>query len=531
MPKLSPITQDLILRSKAYQQGMADANKKLKRFQGGSKRASASAAKLGRTIKQLGGIALGAAGIGGMAGLATSAMATANAVDRASKRLGLSTSEFQDFTNAAKAADIQVNVAEMGLQRFTRRLGEAQQGGGELLGTLEKYGVQLRDSNGEARTASAVLGDLSEVIKNAESPAERLRIAFKAFDSEGADLVRILSQGKTGLEEFVATGNREFGKFESGTIASLSRADAAIRAFKSRATIRVGELIAGEADGAAIKELGLRLMAVAGKFGGSLIDHLAALGNIIQAGIGGSFKFVATAFGDLLVGAVIRFRTALLEALQAAAEKGGVLVPGGLKNKLTVELIKARKAEADYRLMRSEKEQKGWKDFFNESITDQTNLSQEFETFWSDKADEQRSLLTAAQKASDAAKDAGKTLGEVLGTEGGESGVSTGPESNLSSGNPAAAMASGEKGSSVPFIGRQDGERLGDFFRRVEREKWRAEVAQRTDPIKSTFSSGNGGQSALGGTIGGMGMAGDGNSILERMLEQLKIIQEELTKG
>lgn len=321
MPKLSPITQDLILRSKAYQQGMADANKKLRRFDKRGQKASRVASTLGKNIRMVGAAALAAAGVGGLGSFITASISTANAIGRASHRLGLSVSEFQDFTNAAKAADIQTNVTEMGLQRFTRRLGEAQQGGGELLGTLQKYNIALRNSDGTARSATDVMGDLAEVIKNAESPAERLRIAFKAFDSEGADLVRILDQGREGLKEFVQTGNQEFGKFESGTVASLSRADAAIRKFKSKATIRVGELIAGEGNGAAAKILTAQLMGTVAKFSVGLLEVVIKLGKTIPTFIGGALEGVANKFGFSLEAVVLRFRIGFMRAANAVIMK------------------------------------------------------------------------------------------------------------------------------------------------------------------------------------------------------------------
>lgn len=260
-----------------------------KGFQTGIDKAKGSVNKFGRSITKISsriakmGLASASAAF---VLLSRSALQSANAVGRAADRLGVTTDEFQDFTNAAKAADIQTRAAEMGLQRFTRRLGEAQQGGGELKETLEKYNIAIRNSDGSARTATAVLGDLADAIKGAESPAEQLRIAFKAFDSEGADLVRILKDGEKGFKDFTRVGNEEFGRFEEGTIAALSRADKAIRAFKSRATIKVGELIAFEADGAAFKILGQKLNAAVGTFGLKLASQIIKAGLLIPKTIG-----------------------------------------------------------------------------------------------------------------------------------------------------------------------------------------------------------------------------------------------------
>lgn len=264
-----------------------------KAFQTGIDKAKKGVNKFGRSITKISS-RLAKMGLAGASAafvlFSRSALQSANAVGRAADRLGVTTDEFQDFTNAAKAADIQTRAAEMGLQRFTRRLGEAQQGGGELKDTLEKYNIAIRNSDGSARSATAVLGDLADAIQGAESPAEQLRIAFKAFDSEGADLVRILKDGEEGFKNFTKTGNEEFGRFEEGTIAALSRADKAIRAFKSRATIKVGELIAFEAGGAAFKILGEKLNAAVGAFGIQLASQIIKAGLLIPKTIGAGFE-------------------------------------------------------------------------------------------------------------------------------------------------------------------------------------------------------------------------------------------------
>ena len=90
----------------------------------------------------------------------------------------------------------------MAMQRFSRRLGEAQQGTGELKQTLIDYGIAVRNVDGSSRSVDAVLNDFANTIQNAESDTERLRIAFKGFDSEGASLVNMLKDGSIGLQAF-----------------------------------------------------------------------------------------------------------------------------------------------------------------------------------------------------------------------------------------------------------------------------------------------------------------------------------------
>ena len=133
-------------------------------------------------------------------GFAADLLSVADNIGKVADKVGLTTSELQELRFAAELVNVQTTALDMGMQRFSRRLGEAAQGMGELLGIAKQYNIQLRDSSGRMRNNIDVLNDFADVIKNAESDQERLRIAFKLFDSEGAALVNIFKEGSAGLD-------------------------------------------------------------------------------------------------------------------------------------------------------------------------------------------------------------------------------------------------------------------------------------------------------------------------------------------
>lgn len=142
--------------------------------------------------------------------LTKEAVKYADNLAKTADKIGLSVEGLQELRYAADRAGVDVRKADMGFQRFARRLGEAQQGMGELSGTLKDLGIQLRNSDGSLRSTEAVLNDYAEAVKNAETPQERLRLAFKAFDSEGAAMVNMLKNGAAGLDE-MRDAARELG--------------------------------------------------------------------------------------------------------------------------------------------------------------------------------------------------------------------------------------------------------------------------------------------------------------------------------
>lgn len=174
--------------------------------------------KLKSTLKTIGpAFSLGVA-IGGLMRLTEEMDKTA----KTARKLGVGAELLQEMRFAGERTGVAMNAVDMGLQRFTRRMAEARVGTGEMRGVLDQYNISLTNADGSARSNVEVLGSLADVIKNTKDPAEQLRIAFKAFDSEGAALVNTLRDGKAGLDEFRQTardtgnvvGSDTLSKFE-----------------------------------------------------------------------------------------------------------------------------------------------------------------------------------------------------------------------------------------------------------------------------------------------------------------------------
>jgi hypothetical protein len=169
------------------------ATKAVKGFAGGA----ASAAKGVTRLAKVSTVAVGAIG--------AFVKVNADAVDRlgkTSEKLGINVELLQKMRFAAEQTGIAQNTLDMALQRFIRRVGEAQNGTGEAKGALEELGIQLKNSDGSLRSTEQVLFDVADGIQNTEDASTRLRLAFKFFDSEGAALVNTLKNGSDGLESF-----------------------------------------------------------------------------------------------------------------------------------------------------------------------------------------------------------------------------------------------------------------------------------------------------------------------------------------
>lgn len=191
MPTLGNLTVDLRLLSAKFEQGLDRAQRRMGRFSKGINAARVAMAGFSGVLATV-----------GFGSLVRESVQYADSIAKTADKVGVSTSALQELRFAAEQSGVATNTLDMALQRFSRRVGEAAQGSGELKDTLKSYGIEVRDANGQTRTTEAVLNDLADVIQRAGSDQERLRIAFKAFDSEGAAFVNALRNGSDGLDEF-----------------------------------------------------------------------------------------------------------------------------------------------------------------------------------------------------------------------------------------------------------------------------------------------------------------------------------------
>lgn len=211
MASIGNLTANLSAETASFKTDLDKANRQLR---SSSTKMNRSLSKLDRGFDLLskkaglfakslsvGGVAVGLTAAAAGFGLAAKrSLDFADSIAKTSDKVGFSTSQLQELRVAAGLAGVSTKNLDLSLQRFSRRLGEAAQGSGELKGTLDQYGIAARNVDGSTRANIDVLNDLANAIKGAESEQEALRIAFKAFDSEGAALVNLLRNGADGMD-------------------------------------------------------------------------------------------------------------------------------------------------------------------------------------------------------------------------------------------------------------------------------------------------------------------------------------------
>jgi len=140
-------------------------------------------------------------GVAGAAGFGLLVRSSLNATDSLAKtaaKIGTTTEALGALRYAADLTGVATQTMDMALQRFTRRTAEAAKGTGEAKGAIKELGINAKELNRMPLDQRMIV--LADAFQNVSSESDRLRLAFKLFDSEGAALVNTLSQGSDGLK-------------------------------------------------------------------------------------------------------------------------------------------------------------------------------------------------------------------------------------------------------------------------------------------------------------------------------------------
>ena len=225
MANAADIIVNLVAKTGRLEKGMRKGKRSLQGLERSAKSVQKALRFAGGALAVFGGAAI-AQGIRGQ-------LRFASALDRVVDTVGFTVEEVQALRFASEQLDLDIRQLDIGLQRFSRRVGEVAQGQGELLKISELYNISIRDTDGNMRSNIELLRQFANVVKDAESEQEQLRIAFKLFDTEGAVLVRLLREGGEGIDKFVRRAQQLGIVLKGSVVKEASAADAQLRAIAS----------------------------------------------------------------------------------------------------------------------------------------------------------------------------------------------------------------------------------------------------------------------------------------------------------
>ena len=260
----------------------------------GTDRTKGAFGSIDRSIKRLAGGLAGILSINALKNLGQDALESAEKVGRLSTRLGVSVQELSQFQYVGEQSGIAVNTLNMALQRQIRRLGEvANTGKGEAIPALEGLGLSAK------KLSALPLGDQMEILADRFSQigdrGERLRIAFKLWDSEGVAMLQAMENGAEGVRKL----REESDKL--GRTLSQDQVDAAIAASDAMGRLK------GAIEGA-VTTIAVRAAPV-----------ITGLANFLQNKLPSAIQFTARAF-HLFQQIALSVAITILEAYESLEE-------------------------------------------------------------------------------------------------------------------------------------------------------------------------------------------------------------------
>lgn len=170
------------------------------KFEKGMQRSRTQLGMLQKEVRNVGVALAGAFSIRYAGSALLESMRGIDSLAKTSRKLGVATENLAGLRFAAEQTGVAISKLDMGLQRMVRRISEASIGKGEAIGALAELGLNPRLLNQMAPDAQ--FREIARAMEAVGNQADRVRLSFKLFDSEGVALVNTLAAGAEQLDRF-----------------------------------------------------------------------------------------------------------------------------------------------------------------------------------------------------------------------------------------------------------------------------------------------------------------------------------------
>lgn len=222
---LGSLVANITANTKPFSKGMKTAGGDMGKMQQSANKFSLKSmiAKIGLAAGAAIGFAKAIAGV-------KDQMAELDKLGKTADKLGVGVQELEQLRFAAEQSGVASNTLDMALQRMVRRVNEAAHGTGEAKNALKEMGLSAKEL--AVQSPDQQMRVIADAMKKIQSPAERVRLAMKLFDSEGVALVNTLSQGSSALDEQAAKFDKLNGVMSRADIKGVEDANDAMHELK-----------------------------------------------------------------------------------------------------------------------------------------------------------------------------------------------------------------------------------------------------------------------------------------------------------
>ena len=156
-------------------------------------------------MKKLAGAFAGAFAVRQLVTFANETLSLADNIGKVSDSIGVNTEFLQRYQFAAQQSGLATEEFNKGMQNFTKMVGQAQIRTTEAGRTLEKLGVQVKNTDGSVKGAEEVFVELFEALDNVGSQFEKNAILADLMGRAGVKLAVMGSEGAEAMKELAAS--------------------------------------------------------------------------------------------------------------------------------------------------------------------------------------------------------------------------------------------------------------------------------------------------------------------------------------
>jgi hypothetical protein len=170
----------------------------------GLKNSESSIASFGKTVG-LGLAAVAAAAVGAGVALAASmkgVIDSADTLNKASQKIGMSTEDLSKLKYAADLADVSSESLGKSMGKLSKAMASAASSStSDAAMAFKAVGVEVKNTDGTLRSQSEVLKDVAEKFQGYTDGAGKTALAIALFGKAGASMIPLLNEGRDGLQE------------------------------------------------------------------------------------------------------------------------------------------------------------------------------------------------------------------------------------------------------------------------------------------------------------------------------------------
>jgi hypothetical protein len=116
------------------------------------------------------------------------------------QKTGIAAEELEQLHHIARASGVSADSMTSSMRLLQRQMGLAAAGSKEAQGHFAEVGVNIRGANGEVKSASELLPELSEKFQGMKSDAERTAKAMELFGRGGTEMIPVLKKSREEIE-------------------------------------------------------------------------------------------------------------------------------------------------------------------------------------------------------------------------------------------------------------------------------------------------------------------------------------------